>query len=142
MKHVASSWRHYYRCFDLGVLLILWLFNEAVLKPEYDWARWYFNDLLAMPMLLSWSSLLFILRGKEMPEEYPVFLFVMCSVTWEIIFPFWVGRGTSDPLDVMMYTFGTLFWILFLKEMTIWPCITGYIPAPVKRIFTEPASKA
>lgn len=76
-----------------------------------EFSTCYLNDLLAMPLLLSYSQILCIRNGKKIKVLYMILLFIVCSVIWEGVMPaIWI-RSVQDYMDVVQYFLGTVVYI-------------------------------
>ena len=74
---MANCWRNNFSCTNISVLLknsggyekifttsfFLYVLNEIVLKSQYKIFKNHFNDLLAIPLLLSYAG--FLMKKKE-----------------------------------------------------------------------------
>ena len=80
---------------------------------------YYFNDLLLVPVLV--PIILFCSKAFKLRNVYspPMFLEIIVpvaiwSIAFELIGPFYFGKGTSDPLDVFVYCLGGLIgWLIW-----------------------------
>ncbi len=94
--------------------------NRWYLKPLLPWPflQNYFNDLLTLPAALPvmlWIQRRLDLRPGSLPpsaSEIALHL-VIWSIICELLGPFWLRMGTSDPLDILAYAAGGLagWWI-------------------------------
>lgn len=89
--------------------------NRWLVAPRVPSAflRGHFNDLLLIPAALPivlWVQRLTGLRTGDHPPTWPeigLHLFVW-SIISEYLGPVWLGRGTADALDVVVYVVGGL----------------------------------
>jgi hypothetical protein len=99
----------------LLICIGLYLINTLVLRWHFEFCRSYFNDILAMPILLTYSAMLF----KRYKVEFPIVvvwgLFVICSIVWEYVYPIINFNSVSDIYDIVSYFAGTCAW-LFLNS--------------------------
>jgi hypothetical protein len=113
-QYVLGNSRCDYRsCIDFSILLVIWLLNTKFLSPTYPWCHNYLNDLLAMPLLLTYAKGLYVFKNRPFPRTLPIILLVLCSIIWEGIFPLFYSRSTADWMDIVMYTLGTLLFLLW-----------------------------
>ena len=95
---------------------LLFLLNYFYLKRTNIFFKCYFNDVLAMPLLLSYSSILFYAINKEkITMNFAVILTIVVSLFWEFITPMYKKDSISDMKDIIAYFFGTFLYIISLK---------------------------
>ncbi len=100
----------------LFILLVgFYLLNQVVPATQGSFRRMYFNDLLAMPLILSWSQMLLCSKDIKLKIWHMISLFVVCSIAWEVITPMLLSYSIPDILDVFAYVIGTLLYIIFSK---------------------------
>jgi hypothetical protein len=97
------------------VALALYAANGWLLKPVVGGAFFHgsFNDLLlipaALPLVLEVQSQLgWRERGRPPQIQETVFHLVVWGVFCEWLGPWWLGRGTSDVMDVACYAAGAV----------------------------------
>lgn len=108
--HVANCRRYYHSCLGFIILLVIFTINVLFLKDNFDICRSYLNDLLAMPLLLCYSSVLFEYKQRQMPKYFSWFMFIICSIIWEGIMPALYSWSIADIFDVLSYFIGTIIW--------------------------------
>ena len=103
--------------------LTLYSINKWSLEGAEFWSfkfcNCYLNDLLLVPVLV--PIILFFSRIFKFRNDYspPMFLEIIVqlaiwSIAFELIGPFYFGKGTSDPIDVFAYCLGGLSsWIIW-----------------------------
>jgi hypothetical protein len=103
--------------------MFLYILNEVLLKPivSCDIMHSYFNDVLAMPVLLAITNILGgILRYPRIAEHLPV----ICTVTffasfyWEFISPLYLNK-TQDMRDLFAYSAGSVLFFVIIKLRNI-----------------------
>ncbi|MNI12726.1 hypothetical protein D3C73_659200 [compost metagenome] len=102
----------------LGLCMALYVLNEIWFKAATTSLKWfftgYYNDLLASPLLISYSNILLIIFLKK-----PYFNFIglsifilLAGVYWEYVTPLY-KTSTPDPYDILMYYLGFIvYWIV------------------------------
>lgn len=86
---------------------------------SYKFCTYYLNDLLLIPVVV--PIVLFFSRVLKLRDIYspPTFLEIIVplaiwSIAFELVGPFYFGKGTSDPLDVLAYCLGGLIsWLIW-----------------------------
>ena len=94
---------------NLLILVSLYALNELYLKSLHPIFKNHFNDFLAMPLLLSYSSLV---HKKSISTLTVVLLTVICSFVWEFVAPMYKSDSIGDWLDVVSYGVGSLVWVI------------------------------
>ena len=105
-----------------SICILLYLLNEYCLKlffPTNIFITGYFNDLLAMPLLF---SLVFIAsvkyRVKWVPFHsvyYYILTLLFSCFLFEYVRSLYVFNSTTDFVDIICYTLGTLLYLLMLS---------------------------
>ena len=95
----------------------LYIINKAILSNyefwKYNFFKNYLNDILLVPVLVPIILFfLYVFKFRKNPSP-PVLLEILLplgiwAIAFEIIGPFYFGKGTSDPIDVLAYCFGGL----------------------------------
>ena len=105
-----------------SVLLASFIFLAHKLHiPLPNWVRFYFNDFLCMPIVL--STCLMILRFCKKTETLYVPLSVILGLSayfalhFEWLLPQFNERYTSDFIDVILYFTGALLFYIFQKRL-------------------------
>ncbi|NLM45185.1 MAG: hypothetical protein GX200_00080 [Firmicutes bacterium] len=108
--------------FHLGLFsacIHLFLVNKYCLKRliNHPFLHFYFHDLLAPLLLLSYSNMLlawFNFRGRRIRSLPAILLLVLAAgLFWEYVTPLYLPHSTSDPLDLLAYLAGgMLYWLL------------------------------
>ena len=101
-----------YSIINLLILVSLYTLNELYLKSLHPIFKNHFNDFLAMPLLLSYGSLV---HKKNLSTLTVVLLTVFCSFVWEFVAPMYKSDSMGDWLDVVSYLLGSLVWISVVK---------------------------
>lgn len=109
--------------FLLASSLLIFLGLQLWVSMEYPlpgFIRFHLADLLCRPVVLS-ICLIAVRIIKNDPNirlsAYSIFsLFVFYSVYFELLMPEIHQRYTADPLDVLMYFFGSLIFYIVQKE--------------------------
>ena len=110
--HAKNCWRNNNRSnsvVNLLILVSLYALNELYLKSLHAIFRNHFNDILAMPLLLSYSS---ILIKKTLTYPFIISMTIICSFVWEFVTPIFKTNSTGDWLDVVAYVVGSLLWVI------------------------------
>ena len=118
-KYVRSClWNHTgsNSVINLLILVSLYALNELFLKSLHPIFRNHFNDLLAMPLLLSYSS---ILIKKKLTYPFIISMTIICSFVWEFVTPIFKTNSTGDWFDVVAYVIGSLLWIILRRMKTV-----------------------
>ncbi|WP_210463635.1 hypothetical protein [Rufibacter roseolus] len=87
--------------------------------PRAYWIRFYLDDLLCLPLLLTVT--LFLMRMLYGPQvrftKYHIgFVVVYVSLVFELILPRFMPRYTGDLLDGALYAIGGWFFHRFLNK--------------------------
>ncbi|WP_460894267.1 magnesium citrate secondary transporter [Rufibacter soli] len=87
--------------------------------PRAFWVRHYLDDLLCLPLILTVS--LFFMRALFGPAvrftKYQVaFAVAFVALAFEIFFPLFLPRYTSDFWDVVLYAIGGYIFYRFLNR--------------------------
>ncbi len=102
------------------ILFISNQFIERVLHIYINFMFSYFDDLLAVPILVGTYQLLI----QQLKKDYsvsvymPIVAAIMLTIQFEIIMPQISSRYTSDVIDILMYCIGAILFISFLKPTT------------------------
>ena len=101
-----------YSIINLLILVSLYTLNELYLKSLHPIFKNHFNDFLAMPLLLSYGSLV---HKKSLSTLTVVLLTVICSFVWEFVAPMYKSDSMGDWLDVVSYIVGSFVWVIRFK---------------------------
>ncbi len=87
--------------------------------PRPDWIRFYLDDLLCIPLVLTVT--LFVLRLFYGPQLrlswYQVaFTVIYFALAFEVFFPRYMPRYTGDWVDVGLYAVGGVVFYRFLNR--------------------------
>lgn len=103
--------------------LTLYSINKlSLLGSEFwndEYSNYYLNDLLLVPVLvpiiLYVSRILNFRDGYAPPNGLEIILpLAIWSIAFELVGPFCFGKGTADPVDVLVYWLGGLTsWIIW-----------------------------
>lgn len=91
--------------------------------PQPWWIRFYLNDLLCMPIVL--SICLAVIRylkseGNYFLDGYKVmFMVVFYAIIFEWILPKSNERYTSDIWDIVCYAFGGFLFYVFQRKVYV-----------------------
>ena len=100
----------------LFIMLVgFYLLNQVVPTSTTGFRQYYFNDLLAMPLLLAYSQMLLYSKNIKLNVWHMLGLFIGCSMVWELVTPCFLNYSIPDILDVFAYSVGTLLYIIFSK---------------------------
>lgn len=94
--------------------ILLYALNNLVIKPntEIIFFHWYFNDLLAGALFLSYCSyILLISKYHYILKDHILVslgLILVAGILWEIKFAFLNRVSVSDPVDIVFYLFGAI----------------------------------
>ena len=89
---------------------------------NYKFCTCYLNDLLLVPVVV--PIVLFFSKVLKLRDIYspPMFLEILVplaiwSIAFELVGPFYFGKGTSDPLDILAYCLGGLIsWLIWNRD--------------------------
>lgn len=105
-----------------SVLLSSFIYGANQLHIQLPhWTRFYLNDFLCMPIVL--SICLMILRIVKKTESlYVPFVAVLALSTYftlhfEWLMPHYSERYTSDFIDVILYFSGAILFYIFQKRL-------------------------
>ena len=134
VNNVANSWRNnisssnivsvlrrageYEKMF--AFLFFLYVTNETLLKKEFLICRNHFNDLLAIPLLLSYSGILIKrIAKKRMSISFMVSITIVSSFIWEYLTPIVIKGSTGDWFDVLTYFIGLGIFVIIKRRRAI-----------------------
>ncbi|MFD2516670.1 hypothetical protein [Salinimicrobium flavum] len=87
--------------------------------PRPDWLRFYLNDFLCMPIILSLCLLTVQKLKKDSNIRLSLFtvlsLATFYSIYFEILLPQFMERYTADVIDVILYFTGSVLFY-YLQE--------------------------
>lgn len=122
-RRIQNSSRGYIGYTNINVLLVcivLFAINTLILKSHIPWFNNYFNDLLAIPLLLAFSNLLFMVNHKSMRMYHSLIILIISSWVWEYGYFIVFGKGTVDVIDILMYCIGfCIYNLLHLTKVLI-----------------------
>jgi len=109
------------------VLLGIYLSNQLLQKAFgifIPYIHAYLGDVLCLPIMLTFSVVAFIkIKGLgedyRLPWRYTVFTLAYVALVFELALPGISNRFYSDPLDVVAYAFGAVFFHLVLNRPII-----------------------
>lgn len=81
----------------------------------------YLDDLLFLPIALWFTrTVIRIFKSEEFNFKIGHYLFIWTyiSIMFEFIIPKWKPYFVSDPMDILVYAFGTLLFI-FLEKLRL-----------------------
>jgi len=101
----------------MGICLFLYFLNQTFfknidIKLVHDLFNFYFNDLLAMPLFLSYLNfLLSFIKKKVISLKYLLIITVFCAFVGEYVAIFTRPNSVADIWDVVCYFIGTfIYW--------------------------------
>ncbi|MDP2813863.1 MAG: hypothetical protein Q8S15_03240 [Erysipelotrichaceae bacterium] len=76
---------------------------------------YYFNDVLASILILTWTDALLSLRDQRLDNYVHIFLLTLAiALFWEYITPLYHTGSTTDLWDVVAYLIGGIIFSLFV----------------------------
>lgn len=99
---------------------ILYLWNINARELFYCWfLKNYFNDLLAMPAMLSYISIVFAIFRKKFPIDllYIYFITGICSFIWEYLAIFLKSSSVFDTNDIYIYFIGSSVYYILKRRL-------------------------
>ena len=106
------------------VSIVLFSLNklaEIMEYPLHDFITSYLDDLLFMPVCL-WITQTTIRLIKHPFFQFSllqsIIVLIYISILFEYLIPKWKPYFISDPLDILMYTFGMLIFLLLNRKQT------------------------
>lgn len=115
--------------FDLIILVtvsLLYQLNNHYIKANtigipHEFFVCYFNDLMAPMFMLSYSNILLRTVGRSITKILHIVAFcLLIGTVWEFFAPFIKRGAVWDPLDIVCYLFGGLFyWALQKRKVGI-----------------------
>lgn len=99
--------------------LLIYLVNRFSLSLP-NWVYFYVNDLLCMPIVLSFSLAILRFIKKTETIYVPLSIIFMLTTYYAIFFewlmPQFNSRYTGDLIDVFLYYIGAILFYLFQKK--------------------------
>ena len=109
------------------------LFVYSMNKVGYvfpDLIQFYLNDLLVVPIVATLGMWLmrWVLQQRDLVlvQWQVIFIVVAFSVVFEMVLPFLMKRYTGDPIDVLMYFIGGLFYWKIMNKYPAYSNPTVY----------------
>jgi hypothetical protein len=101
-----------------GIYLLLHLLQNYALGPEF--VRFYFKDILLIPMLMFSIGIVSKLFGLriQLGNKEVLFAFFYCVLAFEIIMPKIRDNHTLDWFDIIAYGAGAILFLVFYKQRT------------------------
>jgi len=101
-----------------GIYLLLHLLQNYALGPEF--VRFYFKDILLIPMLMFSIGIVSKLFGLsiQLCNKQVLFAFFYCVLAFEIIMPKIRDSLTLDWFDIIAYGAGAVLFLVFYKQRT------------------------
>ena len=115
---MANRRRNYNRNFSVNILLVcvsIYALNELYLKDIYTLCRCHLNDLIAMPLLLGYANILFMINNRKMRNKFIIALTFICCITWEYGAEVVKPNSTIDYLDMCCYMIGAITYIILRR---------------------------
>jgi hypothetical protein len=95
------------------IALFIYLMNKAGYVFN-DFVQFYVNDLLVVPLtatLAMWFMRMLLQQKKLALRSWQIlFIVMMYSLLFEALLPHFIKRYAGDPVDVLMYIAGGLFF--------------------------------
>ena len=119
MRRWPPELRHPLVLAGAGLYLLSAAHKRKVVGPWPFWSPWltsYLADALALPLALTlalWLMRRFYFRNPAfvLPTPWIVSTWVVFSLWFEGLLPYFSTNATADPLDVVAYALGGLvFW--------------------------------
>ena len=105
---------------------ILYLINQKILKlTNYTFFKYYFNDLLAPIILLSYSNFLLNFYNKTIKGKNIYIFISICGIFWEVITPLLKKDSVGDIMYFAMYILGASIYMILVKGVERWKKITN-----------------
>lgn len=105
------------------LMLVTFLLNRYYFKPTGNiFLDGWLNDLLCLPILLELSqiSMQLIVRKNYLLSKFQLIIsIVYCSILFEYFLPRNYPTYYADPIDVLCYFVGGLFWFFKLNKYQI-----------------------
>lgn len=111
--------------FPIWFYLILFIFilNRYCFRPTGNiFLDGWLNDLLCIPILLELVqvSMQLIIRKNYVLNKFQVIISIIyCSLLFEYFLPIYSNTFCSDPIDVICYLIGGIFWKFILNKQQI-----------------------
>ncbi len=101
------------------IVIVLYVANNMFIKP-YSFGRihvffdGYFNDLMAPLFMLGYSNIVLSSKNMRISSLLVIVIFIgTAGCVWEFLAPLMKESSISDPLDLVCYICGAVFyWIL------------------------------
>lgn len=102
------------------ITIIVYVINQEILKStNCIFFQYYFNDLLAPIVLLSFSNYLLNVYNKVIKGKNIYLFIIICGIFWELITPLYKKNSVSDIVDFIMYIIGANIYMLIVKGVKI-----------------------
>ena len=113
---------------------------ERLLYIRIEWLDNYLDDLLCMPILLSgWLAEQYDLFGRKRLRRIEIFaLWVVVSLVFEGLLPYWSPRYTADGWDVVCYGLGSWLFYHLIQERVGQPASTTLPSTTLRQRMTYP----
>lgn len=110
----------------LNIFLILFFISQYIINQEYIkynlnlcFFRYYFNDILAGGIIITYINLLFIFLRRPQYCLRQFWIIVCVNIIigffWEFIAPLYKSDSITDPYDLVAYTFGGCIYYTVIK---------------------------
>jgi len=103
--------------------ILFWInqYLEKIQNIFIPFVHSYLDDLLAMPVVLGLTLQVYqwIHPGKNhfvFTKVQILVAVVYYSLLFEVILPLWSSRYISDPLDVLFYLLGAIWFYIWINE--------------------------
>jgi hypothetical protein len=99
-----------------AIYLLLHLFQNYAFGPEF--VRFYFKDILLIPMLMFSIAVVSALFGFriELGNKEILSAFLYCVLVFEVILPISRENLSADWFDVIAYGMGAILFLAFYKQ--------------------------
>jgi len=99
----------------------LYILNQLILKHLNiiyltNFFNFYFNDVLAQILMLSYSNFLMGKINKPILKlRYIILVVLACGIIWEFVAPLYKSRSTLDLFDFLAYLAGGLIYYIIIS---------------------------
>lgn len=118
-KSIQPIWNNFY-----GIVIVLFIVHH--LLEHFEWSHWlfraYLDDILVLPIILPPTLVLlrFFFKNEKLVLGIPLIVtaWIMLSVVFEVLLPFYSEVYTGDYLDLLFYLAGgNAYWIYEIKVL-------------------------
>lgn len=105
------------------LILFAFLLNRYYFKPTGNvFLDGWLNDLFCLPILLELSQIsmqLVVRKNYTLSKFQLIISIVYCSILFEYFLPRNYPAFYADPIDILCYIIGGLFWFFILNKYQI-----------------------